>query len=40
VVSGKRNDACQLLAETYGWFPKSIATAALQEALALLAELA
>jgi predicted ATPase len=39
VVSGKRNDACQLLAELYGWFTEGFDTADLQEAKTLLAEL-
>ena len=40
MVSGKRNDARQLLAEVYGWFTEGFDTADLQEAKALLAELA
>jgi predicted ATPase len=37
---GKRAEAHQLLAETYGWFTEGFDTADLQEAKALLAELA
>ena len=37
---GKRDDARQLLAEIYGWFTEGFDTADLQEAKALLAELA
>jgi predicted ATPase len=37
---GKRADACQLLAEVYGWFTEGFDTADLQEAKALLEELA
>ena len=40
MVSGKRNDARQLLAELYGWFIEGFDTADLQEAKALLEELA
>ena len=36
---GKRAEAYQLLAETYGWFTEGFDTADLQEAKALLAEL-
>jgi predicted ATPase len=36
---GKRADARQLLAETYGWFTEGFDTADLQEARALLEEL-
>jgi predicted ATPase len=36
---GKRDDARQLLAELYGWFPEGFGTADLQEARTLLAEL-
>jgi predicted ATPase len=36
---GKRAEARQLLAETYGWFTEGFDTADLQEAKALLAEL-
>ena len=39
MVSGKRNDACQLLAEIYGWFTEGFDTADGQEAKTLLAEL-
>ena len=39
MVSGKRNDARQLLAEIYGWFTEGFDTADLQEAKTLLAEL-
>ena len=39
MVSEKRNDACQLLAEIYGWFTKGFDTADLLEAKALLVEL-
>jgi predicted ATPase len=39
VVSRRRNDAHQLLAELYGWFPEGFDSADLQEAQALLAEL-
>jgi hypothetical protein len=37
---GKRKEAHQMLAEIYGWFTKGLDTADLQEAKALLAELA
>ena len=37
---GKHNDACQLLAEVYGWSTEGLDTADLQEAKALLEELA
>ena len=37
---GKRAEAYQLLAEIYGWFTEGFDTADLQEAKALLAELA
>jgi hypothetical protein len=37
---GKRTEAHQLLAEIYGWFTEGCDTADLQEAKALLAELA
>ncbi len=37
---GKRNEAYQLLAEVYGWFTEGVGTADLQEAKALLDELA
>jgi hypothetical protein len=37
---GKRAEACQLLAEVYGWFTKGFDTADLQEAQALLDVLA
>ena len=33
---GKRADACQMLAEVYGWFTEGFDTADLQEAKALL----
>jgi len=36
---GKRPEARQLLAETYGWFTEGFGTADLQEARALLEEL-
>jgi predicted ATPase len=36
---GQRAVACQLLAESYGWFTEGFDTADLQEAKALLAEL-
>jgi predicted ATPase len=36
---GQRAAACQLLAESYGWFTEGFDTADLQEAKALLAEL-
>ena len=36
---GKRDEARQLLADTYGWFTEGFDTADLQEAQALLAEL-
>ena len=39
MVSGKRNDARQLLAATYGLFTEGFDTADLQEAKTLLAEL-
>jgi hypothetical protein len=39
VVSGKRNDARQLLAEVYGWFTEGFDTADLQEARTLLTAL-
>ena len=39
MVSGKRNDARQLLTESYGWFPEGFDAADLQEAKALLEEL-
>ena len=35
---GKPRDACQMLAESYGWFTEGFDTADLQEARALLAE--
>ena len=37
---GKRAEACQLLAEVYGWFSEGFDTADLQEAKALLEALA
>ena len=37
---GKRDEARQLLAEIYGWFPEGFDTTDLQEAQALLEELA
>ena len=37
---GKRDDARALLAEIYGWFTEGVDTADLQEAKALLEELA
>jgi predicted ATPase len=37
---GKRQEAHGLLAEVYGWFTEGFDTADLQEAKALLAELA
>ena len=37
---GKRAEAYELLAPTYGWFTEGFETADLQEAKALLAELA
>jgi predicted ATPase len=37
---GKRTEACELLAPIYGWFTEGFDTADLQEAKALLAELA
>jgi predicted ATPase len=37
---GKRHEARQLLAEIYGWFTEGFDTADLQEAKALLEELA
>ncbi len=37
---GKKEEAWQLLAEIYGWFTEGFDTADLQEAKALLAELA
>jgi predicted ATPase len=37
---GKRNEARQLLAEVYDWFTEAFDTADLQEAKALLEELA
>jgi predicted ATPase len=37
---GKREEACQLLAELYGWFTEGFDTKDLQEAKALLEELA
>jgi predicted ATPase len=37
---GKQNEAYQLLAEVYGWFTEGFDTAGLQEAKALLEELA
>jgi len=37
---GKKDDAWQLLAEIYGWFTEGFDTKDLQEAKALLAELA
>ena len=37
---GKRAEACQMLTEIYGWFTEGFDTADLQEARALLAELA
>jgi predicted ATPase len=37
---GKRAEARQLLAEIYGWFTEGFETKELQEAKALLAELA
>ena len=40
MVSGKRNDAHQLLAEVYGWFTEGFDPVDLQEAKALLEELA
>ena len=40
MVLGKRNDTRQLLVELYGWFPEGFDTADLQEAKALLEELA
>ena len=36
---GKRGDARQSLADTYGWFTEGFDTADLREAKALLAEL-
>ncbi|MBI3301163.1 MAG: hypothetical protein HYZ72_03665, partial [Deltaproteobacteria bacterium] len=36
---GKKDEARQMLAETYGWFTEGFDTADLQEAKALLAEL-
>jgi hypothetical protein len=33
---GKRADACQLLADVYGWFTEGFDTVDLQEARALL----
>jgi hypothetical protein len=33
---GKRAEACQLLAESYGWFTEEFDTADLQDARALL----
>ena len=36
---GKRAEAYQLLAETYGWFTEGFDTADLQDARALLEEL-
>ena len=39
MVSGKRNDARQLLAAIYGWFTEGFDAADLQEAETLLAEL-
>ena len=33
---GKRDEACQLLAESYGWFTEEFDTADLQDARALL----
>jgi predicted ATPase len=35
-AQGKREAACQLLAEIYGWFTEEFATADLQEAKVLL----
>jgi hypothetical protein len=37
---GKKRQARQMLAEVYGWFTEGFDTADLQEAKALLAELA
>ncbi len=37
---GKRAEACELLAEVYGWFTEGFDTADLQEAKALLEALA
>jgi hypothetical protein len=37
---GKRAEACELLAPVYGWFTEGFDTADLQEAKALLQELA
>src|SRR5260370_853102 len=37
---GKRDEACELLASIYGWFTEGFDTADLQEAKALLDELA
>jgi predicted ATPase len=36
---GKRDDACAMLAETYGWFTEGFDTADLKAAKALLDEL-
>jgi hypothetical protein len=37
---GRAREACDLLAHVYGWFTEGFATKDLQEAKALLAELA